>query len=174
MLCDSFCSKSKELIKRDAKELHSTIRKAWNANRGNRDGYLKSIGSLSVIGKIGADGYPRIDGHEAQLAIWLSAIGKNVTFRDPNKEYYSGNRASDMLMDGDLWEAKRITSSNPQKIVKRITEKFDRQGPNFIVDLSVSEVPDEAAFVKLAKLLDDPKIERFLIVKNGKLLRMAK
>ena len=52
-------------------------------------------------------------------------------------------------------------------MARRVTEKLDRQGPMFLVDLSHSGIGIDAATIKLAKLCDDESISGFFLVADG-------
>lgn len=120
------------------------------------------------------DDFNKTQGEEVQLASWFSRNGNDVLIRNPDRSYALNGETNDFLIDGKTYEAKRIESSNPTKIAKRITEKADRQGPRFIADLSISDIDRETAEMKIAYLLEDPRIEEILLVKSGTLKRFKK
>lgn len=59
-------------------------------------------------------------------------------------------------------------------MAKRVTEKLDRQGPKFLIDLSQSGIEADAAAIRLSKLCDDEKIEGFFLVSGGFLREIKK
>ena len=75
-------------------------------------------------------------------------------------------RTSDVMLDGELWDFKRIESGNKQKIFERIIGKVGKQGPNFVLDLSVSSIPLESAFAESAALLEYDGVEQIIIIKD--------
>lgn len=171
MLNDSLYAQDKPAIEREAAELESKLKKLWGMK--DKSQYLEFIRSSALDGSIDAEAETQIFGKELQLARWLSSLGWNIRFRNANKHKDTDGKTSDFLIDEVLWEAKRIESPHLAKIARRITQKLDRQGPRFIVDLSTNSIEEDLAEFKIALLLDDPKIEEIMIVRDGyvKLLR---
>lgn len=168
-------------VVREAGEIDEQLRIAWSgfksANRSAVDyrlTYGRVVASYSSIGDIMIDDFSKTQGKEVQLASWFSRNGNDVLIRNPDRSYALNGETNDFLIDGKTYEAKRIESSNPTKITKRITEKADRQGPRFIADLSISDIDRETAEMKIAYLLEDPRIDEILLVKSGTLKRFTK
>ncbi len=168
-------------IRRQADGLDRALAKEWAAHKAidssakaYQDTYGRFVESQSAGGRISIEDFTRIEGKELQLATWLSGIDWDVAFRNPNDATRAGASTSDFLVNGLLYEAKRISSSNPKKIGTRINEKLGLQGPRFIVDLSCSEMTREEAEAKIAWLLEDERIEEMLLVKSKTGLRLKK
>ena len=77
-------------------------------------------------------------------------------------------------MLGGLWDFKRITSNNANKITTNIFSRINRQQCNYIIDLSISNISKEQAYCKVASALEDERLDEVLIVRSGKLLRIKK
>lgn len=97
--------------------------------------------------------------------MWLASLGNRVRFRNP----YEHSNTSDVLVDGVNCDFKKIESKSLKKMSRRLTEKLDRQGPAFLVDLSQSDISREEAEARLSRLLDDERISMFYLVKGGKI-----
>ena len=66
-----------------------------------------------------------------------------------------------------LFDVKRVSSNSVSKLKRRVTEKIPRQGPNFVVDLSTSEIRREDAEVAIAWILEDPGVQKIILIKSG-------
>lgn len=168
-------------LQKEAGRLGMALGKEWNAHkaidssaRAYRDTYGRFVESQSVRGAISIEDFTHIEGKELQLGTWLSGIGMDVEFRNPDKAFRRGDKTSDIILDGGRYEAKRIESPNPKKIGTRINKNLDMQGPRFIVDLSLSRMPREEAETKVAWLLEDPRIEEIILIKSKTLKRFTK
>lgn len=168
-------------IQKEAAKLDKDLSKQWNAHKAidssakaYRETYGRFVESQAVKGAISVEDFTHIEGKELQLATWLSGIGWDVGFRNADLAFQRGGNTSDFLVNESRYEAKRITSSNPTKIAQRVTEKADRQGPRFIVDLSCSKMARADAETKVACLLEDPRIEEILLIKAKTLKRFTK
>lgn len=168
-------------INREAEKLDKALAKEWAAHKAidssakaYRDTYGRFVESQSMSGAITIEDFTRIEGKELQLGRWLSGIGWDVGYRNPDLAYQRGDKTSDLFLNGLRYEAKRIASSNPKKIGTRINEKLDLQGPRFIIDLSCSEMSREEAEAKIAWLLEDPRIEEVLLIKAKALKRFVR
>lgn len=133
----------------------------------------KFVSSFSDGGKISIDDFTKIEAKELQIASFLSSLGRDILFRNPDYHLKKEGNTSDLRMDDKLWEIKRVESANPNKIARRIFEK-PNQGPNYIIDLSVSKMKLDQAICKAAYCLEDNKVNQILIVHNGKIYIVKK
>ena len=125
--------------------------------------YLRSIQGL---GSLSSEPGDKLWGKEIQLGSWLSGRGHDVLFKRPSSS--KGDHTADMYIDGELWEAKRVTSWSRKKLRRRISEASDQSG-SIIVDLSANDAfgMDDAKVI-LAEMLEDDSIERIMIVSGGR------
>lgn len=164
-------SQKAKTLERDLLEYEEGLKAAWKScvldgktaesYRRHYVSYVKSVAGESVE----VEDFVKLEPKELQEAKWLTEFGERVLLRDPNMH---GN-TSDALVGGTLCDFKKIESSNIRKIAQRVTDKLDRQGPAFLVDLSASGIEKEEAEVQVAVLLDDPRVERIYMVKNGRI-----
>lgn len=133
-----------------------------SSNYENTVGVL--IDSYSGDGFLTAESGAKIAGKELQLASWLSAMGRDVRFLYAPSE--KGSHTPDILLDGVPWEMKRVESPNPNKIKTRINEAKLQSG-SIIIDLSVSEISIDDASKAVWEMMDDPKIEKIVVIKDG-------
>lgn len=164
-----------DVVLNEAKILDEKLDDAWKkhiAGGGNRISYADSYAQFisdATGGKVSIEDFAKIEGKELQVARWLSDFMGHVVIRNPEKYKIAiGGNTSDMLIGDELWEQKRISSTNSRKIKKRVTEKLDRQGPNFIVDLSVSQMDVLDAEIAIAELLDDDAVKKIVLIENGR------
>ena len=171
----------KDEIVRSCRRFDSMLKKEWRryshdkiGSDSYRSGYAKVVEEAAVDAPVSIEDFTKIEGKELQISSWLSSYGFSVNLRnaDDSDRRDPGN-TSDAYIDDELWEFKRIESSNLSKMTKRITEKLPRQGPNFVVDLSLSAIDMDEASLKIASLLDDPFVRQVMIIKPG-LLRILK
>lgn len=171
----------KDEIVRSCRRFDSMLKKEWRryshdkiGSDSYRSGYAKVVEEAAVDAPVSIEDFTKIEGKELQISSWLSSYGFSVNLRnaDDSDRRDPGN-TSDAYIDDELWEFKRIESSNLSKMTKRITEKLPRQGPNFVVDLSLSAIGMDEASLKIASLLDDPFVRQVMIIKPG-LLRILK
>ena len=86
----------------------------------------------------------------------------------------TGNQ-TDALVDGITCDYKRIASASLKKAVREVTGKLERQGPEFVLDLTASKIGTDEARTRTAMLLDDQKIEAIHIVTgNGSIETIKK
>ncbi len=168
-------------IQKEAEKLDKLLGKEWNAHkaidssvRAYRKTYGRFVESQTIKGAITIEDFTHIEGKELQLGTWLSGIGMDVEFRNPDKAFQRGDKTSDIFLNGVRYEAKRIESPSPKKIGTRINKNLDLQGPRFIIDLSISAMPREDAETKIAWLLEDPRIEEVMLIKSKTLKRFTK
>ena len=64
-------------------------------------------------------------------------------------------------------------TANPNKIAQNIFKK-NLQGPNFVIDLSISDMTESAALAKCASILDDARVERILLIVARKAILLKK
>lgn len=121
-------------------------------------------------GMVFLDDFCHLEAKEVQEAVWLAKSGHMVLFRNPEQHLSSDRNTSDVLVDGETCDFKKITSNNISKVVKRVTAKLDRQGPYFLVDLSESQIEMETARARLSELIDGNKIRGIYLVCEGKML----
>lgn len=168
-------------IQKEAAKLDKELNRQWanhkaidSSAKAYRETYGRFVESKSIEGEITIEDFTKIEGKELQLATWLSGIDWDVGFRNPNDATRAGISTSDFFINDDRYEAKRISSSNPTKIAQRITDKVERQGPRFIIDLSCSKMTREESEAKIAWLLEDPRIDEILLIKAKTLKRFKK
>ena len=170
VIADSLYSGGANQVWKMYEDADKAIKKAWNSGtKHNRDEYLMHIKSMITVGDISIEGMPYLEGKELMVGKWLSAAGRNVLFRDANIHKDADGVTSDLLVDGEMWEMKCIRSGSYKKAVRRVVEKLDRQGPNFIIDMSPSNLCGEQLLVRFAKLLDDERIGKIILITGGKM-----
>ena len=124
------------------------------------------IESFSSSGQVTTEDFVNPEGKELQVVRWLSEHGVSCMFRNPDVHKNTDGNTSDLLIDGETWDIKRITSARPKKIATAVFSK-ELQGPNFIVDLSCSSMSRDSAEAEIARLLDDDRISKIMLIKNG-------
>lgn len=131
------------------------------------------LADISSIGAVSAEPGCHIRGKELQEAKWMAALGHDVHFRDPDKHISSDGNTSDVEIDGDTWDFKRITSGNPNKIAQNIIRKV-RQGPNFLIDLTLSSMKEGEALCKAASVLDEDGVNSVLVITRTRISLLKK
>ena len=151
-----------------AKKIDSEKSKIWaqfkKTDRSAKFG--RHIKDFSSSGQIATEDFTNPEGKELQVARWLAEHGINCMFRNPDIHKYTGGNTSDLLIDGETWDMKRVTSARPKKIATAVFSK-ETQGPNFIVDLSCSSMARSSAEAEIARLLDDDRVNKIMLIKNG-------
>ncbi len=160
-------SGSVDEIEREALELDHMARRLWKTGL---DGVAEKISSA---GTVAFEQHVIPKGKELQEAKWLAAMGWNVTFRYDMAHLFNDGNTSDIFVDGETWDLKRIVSANPNKIAQNIFKK-NLQGPNFVIDLSISDMTESAALAKCASILDDARVERILLIVARKAILLKK
>lgn len=163
----------------EADDLERRFRDAWaeyKKSRQTTSDYQLTVGrlvrSLSEHGRIEIEDFTgKLEGKELQEVKWLADAGFDVSIRNPNNYARSGGNTSDLFVDGELWDLKRVTSPNPNKIAQAMIRK-KRQGPNFVIDLTQSAMTRDAAMAKVAWLQDDKRISKVAIIQGGDLILM--
>ncbi len=155
-------------------ELDGLIKSAWAAHKSagaTEKGYKATVESavkaLVPENPIRVETFANLQGKELQEAIWLAKLGHDVKFRNPND--HKGGNTSDIVLDGSTCDFKKPESNKLKKMTKLITGKLDKQGPEFLIDLTDCEISFEAAEVKCAALLDDERINTIYIAGSGKI-----
>lgn len=159
----------------DAKRLEKEYGASWTdfKRTGDFDATVNAyLGSIQGPGSLSAEPGDKLWGKEIQLGSWFSSRGHNVQFKKPSS--LKGDHTADMYIDGELWEAKRVTSSSRKKLRRRVSEASE-QSSSIIIDLSANDSfgMDDAKAI-LADMLDDEAIERIMIVSDGKAEIMTK
>ena len=95
----------------------------------------------------------------------------DLSIRNPNDHSKGDGNTSDLLVEGELWDLKRVTSPNPNKIAQAMLRK-KRQGPNSVIDLTRSDISRVAAMAKVAWVLEDERVSKVAIIKGGDLILM--
>lgn len=143
--------------------------KVWNSYRetGDFDSTVNAyLRSMQGSGSLSAEPGDKLWGKEVQLGSWLANCGHDVLFKRPSCS--KGDRTADMYVDGELWEAKRVTSGSRKKLRRRVSEASE-QSPLIIIDLSANDHFDmRSAKIALSDMLDDDSIERVMIVSGGR------
>lgn len=150
------------------------FRKSDRSAAAYRRTYGAYVESLSPQGRITVEDFTRLEAKELQLAQWLADAGHTVDFRNANAHNATDGKTTDVLLDHELWEFKRIESRRAKKIGERIAEKAEKQGPRFVVDMSTSTIDETVAMQKVAELLDNPFVEEVILIIDGKALRQKK
>lgn len=140
---------------------------AWRETLG------KLIEGFSNSGKVTTEDFADPKGKELQVAGWLARHGIDSKFRNPDDHNATDANTSDLLLWGETWDIKRVTSSNPNKIAAAIFKK-KKQGPNFIVDLSCSKMSSETAKAKIASILEDERVQSVMLIKGGNAIMFKK
>lgn len=159
----------------DAKRLEKEYGASWTdfKRTGDFDATVNAyLGSIQGPGSLSAEPGDKLWGKEIQLGSWFSSRGHIVQFKKPSS--LKGDHTADMYIDGELWEAKRVTSSSRKKLRRRVSEASE-QSSSIIIDLSANDSfgMDDAKAI-LADMLDDEAIERIMIVSDGKAEIMTK
>ncbi|MBR1830424.1 MAG: phage portal protein [Atopobiaceae bacterium] len=131
--------------------------------------YASLIEGLATNAPIHVEDFAVVKGHEAQLARWLSKAGIEVLLRDPNAHKDTDGNTSDALIGGVTFDFKRIDSDRVSRMVKDIVRKLGKQGPGFVIDLSLDKMSLSVASERCHRMLDDPQIVDFMFVSDGKL-----
>lgn len=167
-------SGGKVTVEREAEKLQKQLNQAWEKHKraganasSYREHYATFVSGHARAGSLGIEDFTNLEGKELQVGSWLANAGSKVLFRNADLHKQTDGNTSDILLDGELFDFKRISSSNPQKIFRRITDKLPRQGPNFVADLSTSSMSRAEAEATIAWILEDPRVEQVLLVKSG-------
>ena len=110
-----------------------------------------------------------LEGKEIQVGLWLANAGCKIVFRNADAHKLTDGNTSDVLLDGMLFDVKRVSSNSVSKLKRRVTEKIPRQGPNFVVDLSTSEIRREDAEDAIAWILEDPGVQKIIFLPPAQL-----
>lgn len=140
---------------------------AWRETVG------KLIESFSSSGKVTSEDFADPRGKELQVAGWLARHGIDSEFRNPDVHKSTDGNTSDLLLWDDTWDIKRVTSPNPKKIGSAIFSK-KTQGPNFIVDLSCSQISIGDAKAKIAQIIEDNRVRNVILIKGGDAIMFKK
>ena len=161
--------------------IQAALDEAWNAYLSDgktaesyREHYATYVNAFVPERPIQIEDFTSIQGKELQEAAWLARTGHDVLLRNPDAHKSTDGNTSDSLIDGVTCDFKRVTSAKTKKAVREITDKLDRQGPMFLLDLSLSSTRLEDAEIRMAKLLDDQDIKSIRIVKNGHIEEIKK
>lgn len=117
-------------------QLRDRLSDAWSAYIDGREtadsyrrNYVSLVESLVSDNPIRVEDFVKLEGKELQEAVWVARSGHSITFRNPERHNAVDGNTSDVLFDGIACDFKRSESGNVSKLVRRITEKFERQGP---------------------------------------------
>lgn len=122
-------------------------------------------------GSITSQYWAKPEGKEMQLASWLAGKGHDVEFLTPSS--IKGSHTPDMWLDGELWEIKRVETGVRKKMKQRVSEGL-RQAPNVIVDLSINAHDTAALELAAVGMLDDPRAEKIMVIRDGVAMLYAK
>ena len=103
-----------------------------------------------------------LEGKEIQVGLWLANAGCKIVFRNADAHKLTDGNTSDVLLDGMLFDIKRGVVKQRVEVKKEGNRENPRQGPNFVVDLSTSEIRREDAEVAIAWILEDPESKNHL------------
>ena len=160
--------RAEEIGREERNRWENGFRKTDRSAASYRRTYGKYVESFSPEGRITVEDFTRLEAKELQLAQWLADAGHTVEFRNADAHNANDGKTTDVFLDGVLWEFKRSETKNVKKMAGLITERLDRQGPRFVLDLSISKTDRDKAIEKVASLLDDPEISEILVVRDGK------
>ena len=166
---------SRDELRDEVKHLDKLLKDAWKEfiNNDDDESYERCYGSLNAgltpDNPISIERGTNLQAKELQEAIWLSRAGYKVALRNPELHKLADGNTSDALLDGATCDFKKVESSKVKKMSKRVTEKLDRQGPVFLVDLSLSGMRTTEAEARAARLVDDPRIDAICLIAEGKL-----
>ena len=128
-----------------------------------------TLENISSIGVVTAEPGCHLWGKELQEAKWLALLGYDVKLRNPDDH----ENTSDALIDGQTWDFKRVTSANPNKIAQNILRK-KRQGPNWLVDLTLGAMSEDEALCKIASLLEEETVSTVLLITKSHISILGK
>lgn len=154
--------------------IEKKLKELFKLRHSSYEPYAEYVRSFSSLGEITIDEFTNLEAKELQVASWLSGKGLDVHFRNPEKAKLLGELTSDCTIDKELFDIKRVESSNPGKIWSRVTEKKGKQGENFVVDLSMSDISLEDAMKECNALLVKGKASKIMLVINKKAYVMQK
>ena len=143
------------------------------AKRAHKTSFDELTRVLSSSGTVSFEGGSVPKGKELQVAKWLASVGWDSLFRNEIAHFDLDVNTSDLLIDAETWDVKRITSSNPNKIAQAIFKK-KYQGPNYVIDLSLSDMTESEALAKCACILDDDRVGKIALIISRKLILMKK
>lgn len=165
------------ILKKD-KELERELEKQWAAFKSSakqatdyQATYGECVRSHSVVGKIDIEDFTKIYGKELQLGKWFSGLGTKIKYRNPNTS--KTKKTCDTYMNDELWEFKQLTTSSVRKVKQRLDEAM-QQSSKVVLDMSRSSMDIEDIEVTVARMLEDPKLEKVIIVKSGKAIEIKK
>lgn len=171
----SVCDAGRDDLEAELRSFDRLLRGAWNefTKSGASAAYERCYASL-VVGltpenPIRIEHATNLQAKELQEAVWLSRAGYSVILRNPELHKLVDGNTSDALLDGMTCDFKKVESCRVRKMSKRFVEKLGRQGPSFLVDLSLSGIRAAEAEARTARLVDDPRIDVIYLVAGGKL-----
>lgn len=132
-----------------------------------------ALGMVSSSGMVSVEPGCHLTGKELQEAKWMSTLGHDVQFRNPDEHIVVDGNTSDALIDGQTWDFKRVTSSNPNKIAQHMLKKR-HQGPNYLIDLVFSNMKEEEALCKVASVLDDERVASVMVITRNHVSLLTK
>ena len=141
---------------------------------GYRGLYAAYIKSLVPDNPIDVEDWCKVEPKELWEAVVLAETGHSVVLRNPESHLHADGNTSDAVVDGCLTDFKRIESSVIAKMVTRITEKLDRQGPSFLVDISGGKIPVSAAEARIAKLVEAGDVRSVFLLSRSTLQEIKK
>lgn len=157
-----------EIERAEKREWEMGYRKTDRSAASYRRTYGAFVESFSPEGRIKVENFTRLEAKELQLAQWLANAGCTVEFRNADAHNKADGKTTDVLLDGVMWEFKRSESKSIAKMTRLITERLDRQGPKFVLDLCISRTDRDSAIRRVAELLEDQAIDEILVVRDGK------
>jgi hypothetical protein len=102
--------------------------------------------------------------HEISTALFLSKLGKEITFLAPKNQ--PGIKTPDITMDGKKWEIKAPVSAGSRSIEHAFRAAM-KQSPNIIFDLRSSKASDQTNLARLKytfRLVKGKKVGRLLVI----------
>ncbi|MDO4854421.1 MAG: hypothetical protein Q4A43_03285 [Coriobacteriia bacterium] len=167
VITDELHELSRKEIVEEAVLLDKLAKRAHEASFDELTRVLSSSGAVSFE----EGSVPK--GKELQVTKWLASVGWDSLFRNEIAHFDSDGNTSDLLIDAETWDVKRITSSNPNKIAQAIFKK-KYQGPNYVIDLSLSDMSESEALAKCASILDDDRVGKIALIMSKKLMFMKR
>lgn len=154
-------------VEQDARKIERGYKAAWNGYRKAKTpaNYENTVGAfldgLSGKGSISAQFMASLEPHEIQAAKWLSSKGHDVLFLYASS--LPGSHTPDVLIDGELWEIKRISSSSARKAKQRIGSAA-AQSDSVVLDASLRTLSQHDIDSVVTEMLGKPDIRRIMIL----------
>jgi len=161
-------------MKFEAEILESMQKEAWHLYKITKDyqgTFGKFLNSFSSKGSVSSQFGAHPDGKEIQIGLLFARNGHNVNFLFAGSE--QNHHYPDMMIDDEIWEIKRITSTNPRKLRCRIGEGAE-QSKNVIVDLCINDGNMQELVPAAATMVEDERISKIIVIAENKAIIFEK